>query len=154
MLSRLLGWTPLEDSVGPEVDVRAAAVELIDVAVVDALFFQLGTDQTAQLIDQCFTDFDTQIHRLHSGVSDQDWTTCLSAIHGMKGIAIDWGATALVDGVTSAKNALVAGEIQTLAENLIHLVDIQRETRSALLVHLAKFTATSVANVRSMRIQN
>ena len=73
-----------------------------------------------------------------------DFNACLRALHGLKGIGVDWGAVALVDQVSHLKEALLAGNYQSLAQSLLDLVDLQRETRSALLVRLAKCAATKM----------
>ena len=146
MLGRVLGRMRRQDDT--DIEVEETAVELIDLTVVEGMFDQIGIEHAIQLVEQSFVDFDAQIRRLHEGASREDWPDCLSALHGMKGIAVDWGAIALTDAVIAAKQALLEHDLEGLATILLNLVDLQRKTRSALLVHLAKCAAVWVAKAR------
>lgn len=121
-------------------------IAIIDGGVIDPLFAQLGAHSAQILVEQCFAEFDSHMQWLHLAVSRQEWGECLTAIHGLRGIAVDCGAMALSEQITFAKSALLARDYSLLASVLTDFVEVQRDTRSALMVRLAKCTATELCH--------
>lgn len=121
----------------------------IDFATVDSLFAHLYTEQASSLIDQSFVDFDSQVRQFHGANADNRADAARTALRRMREIAANCGAVALADGVSSVENALRVGDVDALSGALLKLVDLQRETRSTLMIHLAKFTARRLVNQRT-----
>ncbi len=117
----------------------------IDVGVLDALFVQVGPEYARALVENCFAEFDYQIQLLEAASNTQDWAQCLAAIHVLRGISVEYGAVALSEQITAAKNALLMQDFAGLLDILESLKSAQKSVRTAILVRLAKCTATQVS---------
>ncbi|MDH3740158.1 MAG: hypothetical protein OER56_01055 [Hyphomicrobiales bacterium] len=119
---------------------------IIDSSVIDALFEQLDVQVVHDLIENCFTEFDQQIENFKQAGARGDWAGCLTTLHGLRGIAVDYGAAALSDEITATKQILLSRRYDALADQIRNLSVAQRDARTALMMRLAKCAATKQSN--------
>jgi len=123
-------------------DQRQPAEPIVDPSVVDALFEQLDVQVVHDLIENCFAEFDQQMENFRQAGARGDWTGCLTALHGLRGIAVDYGAAALSNEITKTKQVLLDRQYDVLAEQIRTLGTAQRDARTALMLRLAKCAAS------------
>lgn len=129
----------------PPLDKRQSE-PIIDAGVIDTLFAQLDAQLVHNLVDDCFVEFDRQIMNFKQAGARGDWAGCLTTLHGLRGIAVDYGAVALSAQITATKQALLDRQYDVLAQEIDKLSTAQRDARSALMMRLAKCAATRLSN--------
>ena len=129
---------PVPSSHSAVPQLREQDVALIDVGMIDPLVDQFGAEYTQTLFEFCFSEIDHQIQRLEAAGIGGYWGECLTAIHYLRGIAIECGASALSHDITAAKAALFAQDYSLLGMIIVRMKSTHRGTRSATLVRLAK----------------
>lgn len=125
---------------------RIQAEPLIDASVIDTLFEKLDAELVHSLVEDCFDEFDRQISVFKQAGARGDWAGCLTTLHGLRGIAVDYGAIALSQEITTTKQILLNRQYDILADQVRKLGTAQRDARTALMMRLAKCAATQLSN--------
>ena len=119
---------------------------IIDVSIIDKLVDQLSAQLVHNLVEDCFAEFDLQVEQFKQAGARGDWAGCLTTLHGMRGIAVDYGATGLSNEITMTKQVLLDRRYDVLASQVRNLTAARRDARKALIMRLAKRAATEFSN--------
>ena len=116
-------------------------VTIIDNAIVDLQFGQMDLSDARDLLEDCFAELDREIERFELAGAQGDRSGCLAALQGLRGFAADYGATALSNELAITRQALVVRDYGLLGESKSRFSEILRDTRTALLIRLARYAA-------------